>query len=484
MHRCVPRLLSCILAVTPFAAVVSGCAGFFGFDEIRESSPVPDATALTDATTAVTDAARQTCEPVKEIAAGSTHTCALTKAGAVRCWGDNGSGQLGIGNQTSRVAVDALDVALGQPALHVWAGAEYTCVQLADRSLTCFGNNEEGALGLELPPGDFGASPLDFEAGFPRVDLGDASLMRLSLVTHTDPNGDFDKALSCAVLSTGRVKCWGYNREGSLGYGDRISRGDQKGSMGENLPTVPLGAEASEVAVGVSRTCAIVDGGSSSSVKCWGRANLLGVGRDGGGVVGDRDSEVAKLPSVDLAGTPVLLAAGQFRTCAILGNATVKCWGPVTDSLQDGSIIGDQPNEMGDALAPLDVGDAGGAVDLTAAPGLLCVRFEGGRAKCVGTNPAGQLGRPADASDWDLASAPYLDLGAQRTIRAMAAGAEVPTLEGGVRHDVHVCALLDDESVKCWGHNVYGQLGFIGPPLGAKEGDLGDRLPPLCLPTR
>jgi hypothetical protein len=77
---------------------------------------------------------------------------------------------------------------------------------------------------------------------------------------------------TCARLENGAaraVKCWGYNDYGQLGLGDTNHRGAAGGEMGDSLPAVQLGTGRSAVALtlGPDRSCALLDDGS---VKCWG----------------------------------------------------------------------------------------------------------------------------------------------------------------------------------------------------------------------
>src|SRR3546814_11453351 len=67
---------------------------------------------------------------------------------------------------------------------------------------------------------------------------------------------------------------------------------------------------------------------------------------------------------------------------------------------------------------------------------------------------------------------PTVDLGTNRTAVAIAA-----------RYD-HTCALLDDGSVKCWGENNSGQLGY-GDRIDRGDGpnEMGDNLPTVGLGT-
>jgi alpha-tubulin suppressor-like RCC1 family protein len=127
-------------------------------------------------------------------------------------------------------ALPAVDLGPGRTATAVAAGFFHTCARLDDRRVKCWGNNGYGQLGL----GDAvnrGDGPGEMGDALPAVDLG---LGR----TATAVAGGF--GYTCALLDDRRLKCWGNNQFGQLGLGDSLNRGDAPGEMGDALPAVDL----------------------------------------------------------------------------------------------------------------------------------------------------------------------------------------------------------------------------------------------------
>ena len=232
------------------------------------------------------------------------------------------------------------------------------------------------------------------------------------------------------------------------------------------------------IAAGSDHTCVILGSEDESItgglVKCWGRNDVgqLGI-----------DSQNDGLPFVDLGAnhTVKAITAGDKHTCAILDNDQVKCWG-ANDSgqlgLGDINHRGDDvDNEMGDKLHFVDLGEGRTAKALFARYNYTCAILDNNQVKCWGDNYFGQLGlgdtnnrgdEPYEMGD----ELPSVDLGEDRTTKAVIAGKN------------HTCAILDNNQVKCWGINNFGQLG-LGDRMsrGDALNEMGDNLNTVDLGT-
>jgi len=182
------------------------------------------------------------------IAAGSEHTCAVTAAGAAKCWGYNQFGQLGTGDGAN-LAEPGDVVGLASGVLAIAAGQSHTCATTTAGAMRCWGRGAQGRLG---------SGTLD-DQPVPANVVG-----MTSGVTAFAAGGQH----TCAVRNDG-VTCWGSNNVGALGDGTVEAR---------LLPTPVVGLASGMAAVyaGDLHTCARSTGGL---VRCW--------GLDDGGQVGD-----------------------------------------------------------------------------------------------------------------------------------------------------------------------------------------------------
>jgi len=415
---------------------------------------------------------------VTQVVAGEQFSCALHSSGAVKCWGRNHNGQLGVGDLDSRgdqageMGNDLLPIDLSSSAFAtaLVVGNAHACALLNDDSVKCWGWNEFGTLGVG-DPASRGDMPGEMGDSLPAIDLGDG----VSATTLTPGAGH-----TCALLDDDSVKCWGFNNRGQLGLGDQDHRGDAPSEMGENLPRVDLGLgrSAKALAAGYAHTCAVLD---DDSLKCWGLNNRGQLGLGDGVYRGDEPLEMGdSLTAIDLGTDRYAKAvvAGYEHTCALLDDDSVKCWGYNFYGqlgLGDQFNRGDGPGEMGDNLPTVDLGLGRSAKALQGGAFHTCALLDDDSIKCWGSNDSGDLGLGSTAPRGDAVgemgdSLPTVDLGPGRYATALSAG------------HFYNCALLDDDSVKCWGQGSYGQLGLGDPDnRGDGPGEMGDNLPPVDL---
>jgi alpha-tubulin suppressor-like RCC1 family protein len=402
------------------------------------------------------------------------HMCALFDGGQIKCWGNNSAGDLGLGDVNHRgdepgemgTALPLVD--LGGPAAVALAhGYEFNCALLDTGDVKCWGFGSYGNLGL-IPNTFIGDQAGEMGKALPIVDLGGESVFAVAVGLYE----------SCAILDSGSLKCWGQNAHGELGLEDANDRGDEAGEMGTALPAVALGPgrTASAVVAGFNHVCALLD---DATLKCWGQNDHGELGRGDVAERGSKPGEMGDaLAAIDFGvGRSVLqVSAGWYHTCVLLDDQQVKCWGDNSAGqlgYGDAAARGDDPGELGDNLAEVDLGTGRKALAVSAGGRHTCVLLDNGRAKCWGMNDSGQLGlgdtswrgdQPNELGD----ALPDIDVGTGRTAYAIVAG------------DVNTCAVLDDGTARCWGQNGYGELGLgDAASRGDDPGELGDDLPPV-----
>jgi alpha-tubulin suppressor-like RCC1 family protein len=400
-----------------------------------------------------------------QVTAGSDHACAILDNNSVKCWGSNLSGELGVGDMNLRQAPVAIDLGSGAAPVQLAAGSDFTCARFVNGSVKCWGSNQYGNLGL----GDTnhrGDNPDEMGDKLPTVDLGPGrTAVELAVSTFH----------ACARLDNATIKCWGLNDYGQLGLGDDLNRGDAAGEMGDSLAAIDLGSgrTALQIAVGDRTSCALLDNGS---VKCWGKKSQLGLGLSTTSAgLGENPGELGdNLAPVDLGlgRTAVAIYSSYFNTCARLDNGGVKCWG----SNQDGQIgigvadtlIGNASGEMGDNLPTIDFGTGRAAVEIDLGSGHVCARMDNATVKCWGKNHHGQLGQGDEISR----GAALADMGDSLTAVSLGTGRTPVQIAAG---GFFSCAILDNGAVKCWGEN---NIGF---DAGDDPGEMGDSLVPIAL---
>lgn len=413
-------------------------------------------------------------DALTKVSAGNGHVCRRSPTGAVKCWGANDSGQLGIGN-TNGIGDDpneianqaAVNLGTGRMAVEVFAGSAHTCVLLDNGSVKCWGENDFGQLGQGTTTyrGDGSGEMGDSLAA---LDLGTGKTATMIAVGSN---------INCALLNDSTVKCWGYGGNGALGQGNANFLGDQPNELGDNLTAVNLGTGRTAIQLFSKNAhmCAMLD---NSTVKCWGYGSFGLLGHPDAHI-GDGSNEMGdNLATLDIGSgrTVTQIATGYYQTCARLDNGTAKCWGRnANGALGQGHIdnLGNDPGEMGDALPIVNFGTGRTIKHINAGFLFACAILDNDATKCWGDNSEGQLGKghinalgDGGSEMGDLLLA--IDLGSGRVAKQISAG------------NGFACAVLDDASVKCWGTNGSGQLGQGSfDTLGNEPNEMGDNLPAI-----
>lgn len=333
---------------------------------------------------------------VRTVSAGGNFVCAIVHSGQVKCWGKNYYGQLGVGSasdhgqqaNTMGASLPFVNLGTSRTATAIATGSRHACALLDNGTVKCWGDNSTGRLGLGNKTSR-GSTEASMGDALPAVRLGSGRLA-IGLAAgslHT-----------CALLDTGAVKCWGDNSAGELGLGDTFVRGDSYGDMGMYLATVDLGSgrTAKEIVAGDYHTCAMLDDGTA---KCWGvnSDGRLGIGDAENR--GDHRNEMGNnLPPIALGTgrTAKALSAGARHTCALLDDGTVKCWGDNSHGQLgqgDRTNRGDTPGSMGDALAAVQLGTRRYARAIATGSTSTCALLDDYTVKCWGDNSHGQLGQ-------------------------------------------------------------------------------------------
>jgi hypothetical protein len=190
--------------------------------------------------------------------------------------------------------------------------------------------------------------------------------------------------------------------------------------------------------------CAIVDGG----VQCHGMNDDKQLGNAAAGASSATAVDVDGLGPDDPVNV-VALASKQSRTCALTDDGDIWCWGY---GLAVGLVF---PHQTGDIATQLNGHGAS----------LCYVRVREGVEGlwCDGDNRTGQLGSPFTTLNRDTPT---------KFLQIDAAGMYLkPPFKrfdtGGIGDTAFICA-EDQEGLKCWGSNMWRQLGF-GPAFSRTE---------------
>jgi alpha-tubulin suppressor-like RCC1 family protein len=340
---------------------------------------------------------------------GSDHSCARRTADqSIWCVGDNQLGQLGRGGAIGGFSTAIMQVDLGGPVESAANRFNHTCAVMPDGTAKCWGQNDRGQLG----DATYNSSTA------PLTVMNLASVVEIGVA----------RTYTCARRSNGSITCWGDNASGQLGDGT------------VNPRTVPatsvtgLFAPPNVLALGASHGCTQLENGNGA---CWG---VNTYGQLGDGTMMNRmqatPMPVTMVRQIAASGYSTSVAGGS--TCALRMNGTIACWGS-----NDFGQLGNGAASATPSVNPVEVAGITGAVEIASGRYHVCARHGAGLVSCWGHNDGGQIGDGTQNIDRPAPVAVTL------------ARPAVHIAGGGY----HTCALLDDDSVYCWGYNAAGQLG-------------------------
>ena len=339
---------------------------------------------------------------------GQHHTCGLTAAGAAYCWGDNGFGQLGDGTTTTRLTPIAVTMPGGVTFASLTVGQTHACGRTSAGAAYCWGGNVNGELGT--------TAGRRFEWPVPLLALNTQGVTSLGSAR--------SGVQACALMPSGAAFCWG---SGQLGDGTTTTRPTP------TAVTMPGGVTFASLTGGGTHTCALTPAGA---VYCWGYNNY---GQLGDGTTTTRTTPAAvTMPS---GVTFASLAAGPDHTCGLTIVGAAYCWGySLFGQLGDGTTT---PQRMTPTAVTMPSGVT--FASLTAGGAHTCALTSAGAAYCWGINWDGQLG---DGTTTPQRLTP--------TAVTMPSGVPFTSLTAGAEH---TCGLTLVGAAYCWGNNFYGQLG-------------------------
>lgn len=225
-----------------------------------------------------------------DVDAGPSHSCAVSAAGAVFCWGLNAFGQLGTGDQEDSAVPRRVLAPENERFVEVAAALSHTCALAESGNAYCWGANPDG-------------------------EFGDGTRTDSNVPVRVDSDRQFvtiDAAIGhvCAVDTLGTLYCWGFYGNGRLG-GGTVETSRLRPYL------IQLPEPLRQVSTGQTHTCAVA---VDDSLYCWG-GNAQG--QLGIGAAPDQFTPV----DVSFPESVAEVSAGLQHTCAVARSGSLYCWG-------------------------------------------------------------------------------------------------------------------------------------------------------------
>jgi alpha-tubulin suppressor-like RCC1 family protein len=353
-----------------------------------------------------------------QLSVGGAHACVVLADGTARCWGYNNTLQLGGDVAAGTTATSTPIAVAGLSGIRaISAGFLHTCALLTNGTAKCWGDNSKGAIGdgATLPGG--GVATPTTVVGLSGIAVIDAG------AKHT-----------CALLTSGGVRCWGANTSGQLGNG---------GTIDTSVPVAANVGPAVDVSAGDAATCAVM---ATGALNCWGLNEA--------GELGRRTAQAFPNPPGVVTGdlAPGEIQAGSGFSCALTMAEIVRCWG-------GGSLgqLGDGAYHSTAQATAVTVSGLSGVVAISAGTNHACAVTDTGRGYCWGDDTYGQLGNG------------HFGVGVKSNVPVVVVdgnGSALTDLVGISAGGSDTCAIRRTRSLVCWGRADDAQIGD-GTTIGA-----------------
>jgi alpha-tubulin suppressor-like RCC1 family protein len=459
----------------------SGGGGNLGADG-GEAGPGVDPSLDPDASADGSSPSLPTGLTAVALAAGGSSACAITGAGALRCWGTGtaSSKEVAPGTLYERVTVagpSGCAIRKADHAIDCWpsstleptprdtgtfkelaSGPTHQCAIAQSGTLYCSGTNESGQLGTGANVPSTGFVAVGSETDWTFITTGGL---------HT-----------CALKASGALFCWGDNNLGQIGVGGTSTQ--------QPAPVaVAAGTTWLSVSAGSRATCGVT---STGSLRCWGLIT----------------SPYNVTPTdIDTAADWARASVGTSHACGLKQDGRLYCWGTNSDGQLGSGTLNASPS-------PVQVGTDKDWADVVTGADFTCGTKKNSQVYCWGSNAAGQLGlgnvnhlaptKIGAGADWKDVGAngsttcavkksgelacwgivPGGTVGPQQAPLTIGTETSWATVRVG---SSFACATKTDQSLHCWGYGNSGQLGIgattsaplpTSVGLAAKSYSLGD----------
>ncbi len=337
-----------------------------------------------------------------DVTTGYYHTCGVKADGTLWCWGNNNNGQLGLGDNSNYSSPQ--QVGSDSDWKSVSAGYYHTCALKTDGTLYCWGANNSGQLGA----GNY----LEYNA--PHQVGANADWIELTT------GGYF----TCGLRQNGTLWCWGHNYYGQLGTGDYASK---------NSPNqVGTSTKWSFVKAGSRHVCGIND----TKLYCWGENDYRQLGFESTTYRVNSPHIISDDPGI------TYMSGGEDHTCMIK-NGWLYCWGNFFRDGQlgigeNGYIFEPTMTYSGKTVKMIKGGTFGNNT---------CLINSEDKLLCTGDNSYGTIG------------VGNTDIYFYNTFQQVSDTGTGKWQDFSIGNNF-VCGIQDDHTLWCWGRNAYGRLGI------------------------